>query len=337
MRPVRLVARAGVHLASPLSLPAAPAPSSLSPTAALNPPPAPPEPAEQRPAVLRLRASLAWVAALVFTGAVLRLGGLDQPVFLALNAALHALASDTVWSMLSEIGLGSSVAVVVLALWRGRDALSLHLLAALLWCYPVGALLTHVPKRVFDLPRPPAVLAEGSYHLIGARVTQHSFPSGHSLTAFTIATLLVLVWVNARRWGHPAAAWAMRLALFGLAVAVALSRVGVAAHWPSDICTGAGLGVLAAVLACLLARRWPLAEWLGTAAGQALLAGLLGLLVVLILKPLLAGRPGDYPLAQPLDVLLAAVAAQAALWRAAQALAWWRAQRQVRRAAEGPP
>jgi undecaprenyl-diphosphatase len=257
---------------------------------------------------------------------VLRLGGLDQSVFLALNAALHELAPDVVWSVLSEIGLGSSALVMVMALWRGRDTLSLQLLAALLWCIPVGSVLTHVPKRVFDLPRPPAVLAEGSFHLIGARVMPHSFPSGHSLTAFTIATLLVLTWVNARRWASPAAAWAMRLALFGLAAAVALSRVAVAAHWPSDICAGAGLGVLAAVSSCLLARRWRLADWLGRAAGQALLAALLVLLVLLIVRPLLAGR-GDYPLAQPLDILLAAVAAQAALWRAAQALSLWRAQR----------
>jgi undecaprenyl-diphosphatase len=269
-----------------------------------------------------------WAAALLLAGAVLRLGGLDQPVFLALNTAQHALAPDLLWSLLSEIGLGSSAAVVVLALWRGRDAISLATLAALLWCYPVGALLTHVPKRLFDLPRPPAVLTEASYHLIGARLTQHSFPSGHSITAFTVATLLVLVWVNARRWPNPLAAWAMRLALFGLAAAVALSRVAVAAHWPSDICAGAGLGVLAAVSSCLLARRWRLAEWLGTAAGQALLAALLVLLVLLIVKPLLAGR-GDYPLAQPLDILLAAVAAQAALWRAAQALSLWRAQRRL--------
>jgi hypothetical protein len=86
------------------------------------------------------------------------------------------------------------------------------------------------------------------------------------------------------------------------------------------------------VVSCLLARRWRLAEWLGTAAGQAALAGLLALLVVLILRPLLVGR-GDYPLARPLDVLLAAVAAQGALWRAAQAWALWRVQRQARRAA----
>jgi undecaprenyl-diphosphatase len=264
---------------------------------------------------------------LLLISAVLRLGGLDQGVFLSLNAALHALAPDVVWSMLSEIGLGSSAAVVVLALWRGRDPLNRQLHAALLWCYAVGAVFTHLPKRVFDLPRPPAVLAEGSYHLVGARLTQHSFPSGHSLTAFTIATLLVLVWVNGRRWASPAAAWAMRSALFGLAAAVALSRVGVAAHWPSDICAGAGLGVLAALASCALAMRWRLADWLGGAAGQALLTALLVLLAVIIVKPLLTGQAGDYPLAQPLDVLLAAVALQAVLWRGAQALALWRQQR----------
>jgi undecaprenyl-diphosphatase len=265
-----------------------------------------------------------FVLALLLASAVLRLGGFDTPVFLALNGALGHLAPDVVWSLLSEIGLGSSAAVIVLALWRGRDALSRATVAGLTWCYPIGGLLSAGLKRLFDTPRPPAVLAPEQFHLIGARLTQHSLPSGHSITAFTVATLLVLLWVGGRRWGSPVHAWMTRLALYVLAVAVALSRVAVAAHWPSDICAGAGLGVLAAVLAQAAAQRWRLADWLGSARGQAVLALLLVVLTWLILQPLLSGR-GDYPLAQPLDVLLAAVAAQAALWRAAQAWALWRA------------
>ena len=275
-----------------------------------------------------------FVAALLLASVVLRLGGFDTAVFLALNGALGRLAPDVLWSMLSEIGLGSSAAVVVLALWRGRDALSRATVAGLIWCYPIGGLLSAGLKRVFDTPRPPAVLAPELFHLIGARLTQHSLPSGHSITAFTVATLLVLVWVGGRRWSSPLQAWAMRLALFALAAAVALSRVAVAAHWPSDICAGAGLGVLAAVLAQAAAQRGRLVDWLGSARGQAVLALLLVLLTWMILKPLLAGR-GDYPLAQPLDVLLAAVAAQAAVWRAAQAWALWRAERRDIRGDEG--
>jgi undecaprenyl-diphosphatase len=269
-----------------------------------------------------------FVLALLLASAVLRLGGFDTPVFLALNGALGQLAPDVVWSVLSEIGLGSSAAVIVLALWRGRDVLSRATVAGLIWCYPIGGLLSAGLKRLFDTPRPPAVLAPEQFHLIGARLTQHSLPSGHSITAFTVATLLVLVWVGGRRWASPLHAWGMRVALFALAVAVALSRVAVAAHWPSDICAGAGLGVLAAVLAQAAAQRWRLADWLGGASGQAVLALLLVVLTWLILQPLLIGR-GDYPLAQPLDVLLAAVAAQAAVWRAAQAWALWRAGRQA--------
>lgn len=267
-----------------------------------------------------------FVLALLLASAVLRLGGFDTPVFLALNGALGQLAPDVVWSVLSEIGLGSSAAVIVLALWRGRDVLSRATVAGLIWCYPIGGLLSAGLKRLFDTPRPPAVLAPEQFHLIGARLTQHSLPSGHSITAFTVATLLVLVWVGGRRWASPLHAWGMRVALFALAVAVALSRVAVAAHWPSDICAGAGLGVLAAVLAQAAAQRWRLADWLGSASGQAVLALLLVVLTWMILQPLLGGR-GDYPLAQPLDVLLAAVAAQAAVWRAAQAWALWRAGR----------
>lgn len=60
-----------------------------------------------------------------------------------------------------------------------------------------------------------------------------SFPSGHAIGAFSIATVI------ANRYHHHR--W-MPIAAYGLATAISLSRVTTGAHFPSDVFLGAGLG-----------------------------------------------------------------------------------------------
>lgn len=60
-----------------------------------------------------------------------------------------------------------------------------------------------------------------------------SFPSGHTIAAFSVAT------VYARRYPHPA--W-RRWAAYGLAGVVGFSRVSLETHFVSDVFAGAALG-----------------------------------------------------------------------------------------------
>ncbi|MCC7102223.1 MAG: phosphatase PAP2 family protein [Fimbriimonadaceae bacterium] len=100
-----------------------------------------------------------------------------------------------------------------------------------------------------------AFLLSGGFHLILKAITQrerpsnfiwaspmesvyttHSFPSGHATTAVAIGTIIYMSY--ARQWqGWVALSW-------GLIVAV--SRIYVGVHWPSDVLAGIGLGVAAA-------------------------------------------------------------------------------------------
>lgn len=64
-----------------------------------------------------------------------------------------------------------------------------------------------------------------------------SFPSGHTIAAFSVAT------VFADRYPHPA--WHVWLA-YGLAGLVGFSRVPLQAHFPSDVFAGAAIGYLIA-------------------------------------------------------------------------------------------
>ena len=72
-----------------------------------------------------------------------------------------------------------------------------------------------------------------------------SFPSGH--TAASFASVAALKTANSRLW-KPALA---------LAVVIALSRLYLYAHWPTDILGGAAVGILAGWLGTKLAQSFP--------------------------------------------------------------------------------
>lgn len=73
-----------------------------------------------------------------------------------------------------------------------------------------------------------------------------SFPSGHATTAFSLAAVVAFIW--------PKAFWPAMV----FAAAVAISRIVVGAHYPTDITAGAVLGVLGAyaVRSLFVARGW---------------------------------------------------------------------------------
>jgi hypothetical protein len=137
---------------------------------------------------------------------------------------------------------------------------------------------------------------------------------------------------------HPAVGgWlssAAGVALVGLlAIGIALSRLAVGAHWPCDAFVGAGLGLLFGSLA---PHAWPvgaMTRLLGRPLGQRLMAaGLLACAFSISATPALLQASGldaakwardletGYPLAAPLQIVLALVALAGA-WR------WWRASR----------
>ncbi|RYG36784.1 phosphatase PAP2 family protein [bacterium] len=77
-----------------------------------------------------------------------------------------------------------------------------------------------------------------------------SFPSGHTTTAFAIATMMILLTYKSRRWWHGPLAWIW-------AIGVGISRVYRGVHWPSDVLTGALAGIFSAcALWLVMPSRW---------------------------------------------------------------------------------
>ncbi len=106
-------------------------------------------------------------------------------------------------------------------------------------------------KSSFHTPRPLEFYADDIaagrvyVNVMFERLFQNSMPSGHTQTAFTVATVLLWAYKRAGKltfWNG--------CFVCALACAVGLSRVYVGAHFPVDVLAGAGLGVVTALPSC---------------------------------------------------------------------------------------
>ncbi|KAF0204859.1 MAG: phosphoesterase PA-phosphatase related [Gallionellaceae bacterium] len=155
---------------------------------------------------------------------------------------LMAYASDMWWSHVTVLG-DTSLALLLMLLLLGRrpDLVWQFVLAAVF-----ASLWSQGMKELFSSLRPPAVLHEGTFHLIGPMLEFNSFPSGHTTTIFVLAGLFCAQPLSDRlKW----------LALT-LAVLVGLSRIACGVHWPQDVLGGMFGGWLSAVAGVWLAQRW---------------------------------------------------------------------------------
>lgn len=74
---------------------------------------------------------------------------------------------------------------------------------------------------------------------------KHSFPSGHTATAFMTATMFN------KEYGHKSP-W-VGVGAYGMATATGLMRMANNKHWLSDVLTGAGIGILSTEIGYYLA------------------------------------------------------------------------------------
>jgi len=166
--------------------------------------------------------------------------------FLTLNGWC-ALIPAPWWTALSLMGNGWGV----LALTAPLLLLAPRFMWAWLCAAPFAALFARLGKALIVSPRPAAEIDPTQFHVVGEILSNVSMPSGHTTTAFAVASALFFALPEQRRWRSPAPL------LLLLALAVGLSRVAVGAHWPGDVAVGLSLGLWAGLLGNLLLLRVP--------------------------------------------------------------------------------
>lgn len=159
--------------------------------------------------------------------------GWDEAAFSAVNGlgsgfldAVFVAASSRTFGIAAMAALG----LWVLAVHRRRALWPLlHLGVAVAVTDGLGA---RVLKPWIGRMRPSFALPPDAVRVLLPAADVGSMPSLHAANAFAVATVVTLAVPRAG------------LLAFPLAVLVAVSRVGVGVHWPSDVLAGAVMGAV---------------------------------------------------------------------------------------------
>lgn len=114
-------------------------------------------------------------------------------------------------------------------------------------------------KEIFAVPRPAAVLENNSFTIIGTKLCgRNSLPSGHSITVFTVLTVLMFAFMPQKL--KYKILWVTFIIAEGLILA--FTRVGVGAHYPLDVVIGGIIGYISALLGILINEKYKLWAWI---------------------------------------------------------------------------
>lgn len=177
-------------------------------------------------------------------GAALFFNEAQQSTFLSINSVTR-LAPDWVWTWITFLGNGWGVFAISLPLL----VLAPRALSAGIFAGGIAAIVSPVLKNTFSLPRPAGILQEHEFYRIGEAVFHKAMPSGHTLTAFAVA--------SAYFFSVPAEKRKPFVLLLIVASAVGLSRTAIGAHWLTDVLVGAGLGLWCGLIGAQLANLLP--------------------------------------------------------------------------------
>jgi undecaprenyl-diphosphatase len=178
---------------------------------------------------------------------------MDEALLLWINQGWANHGLDIIFSALSSrrgFALPLAVVLLLIFLWRWRKA-GIQVWLVMMVVVGLGDFMGNKLKHVFTQHRPCYTLADEVRQLhyqpgqpCGASLT--GMPSNHALNGFAVAAFLTLV-LRRRAWS---------IALFAIAFSVALSRVYLAKHYPSQIAVGALFGSLWGFIAAWLGLKY---------------------------------------------------------------------------------
>ncbi|MCU0699559.1 MAG: phosphatase PAP2 family protein [Myxococcaceae bacterium] len=178
--------------------------------------------------------------------------GWDEALFHAING-LDVGWLDAVFVAASsrEFGAAATLGFVALLSVRLERQVLLPLLQLGIAFGLSDGLGARLLKPAFARLRPSYALGDAA-RVLSPAANVGSMPSLHAANAFAVATVVVLAWPRAGVVALPVAAL------------IAVSRVGVGVHWPSDVLAGLAWGTLVG-LGVVFGTRGLLTRWRGRA------------------------------------------------------------------------
>lgn len=180
---------------------------------------------------------------LITTGSLLLVVNGKADSFILLNSC-HSLTLNTFFISYTFIGDGIFALGFILLLFIVYKDRKQGI--ALLLAFFMSGLVVQVMKNIFNSPRPKLFFAAGYYkHFIeGVSLANNaSLPSGHTATAFAIATVLALLIKNKNH----------QFLILLIAALVGYSRIYLGQHFLIDVITGALIGCISGMLSVYLA------------------------------------------------------------------------------------
>lgn len=170
----------------------------------------------------------------------------DRAMFLAINRGLRSEYLNSVFWLITSLGLGYIQAAALLLGRFVSPAIGRKAFVPGLAAFALSGIVSQVIKRLVDRDRPTVMFPD--FAAPDEFIRYHSFPSGHTITSFAIASVVAIVAV---REGNRAIGW------FWLAVAalVGVSRIYRGVHWPTDVLASAVLGAFFGVVCEWTIRR----------------------------------------------------------------------------------
>lgn len=154
---------------------------------------------------------------------------IDVNILMHIQKYFHTSFLDGVMPIITSLGNSGIIWIVIsiiLMLNKKYRKIGFIMAAALILAAFMGEV---VLKNLVKRPRP--CTAMPFVDMLINRPTSYSFPSGHTASSFTAATVLLINW---RRAG---------ICALVLASIIAFSRLYLFVHYPSDVLAGAILGV----------------------------------------------------------------------------------------------
>lgn len=174
---------------------------------------------------------------ILITCLVIKICYTREALYFAINAR-HTTLGDTIFPYITNLGEGYMVVTLTIIML----CFSYRKTILLITSFAVSGITVQIVKHIYKAPRPVVYFEKelNSIHFVKGVALMHnnSFPSGHTVTAFSAAVVLSYFAVN-KRFGF---------IYLLLAMLVAYSRMYLSQHFFEDVTAGSIIGSMSTIM-----------------------------------------------------------------------------------------